>query len=139
MNREIKFRQPIFDFNGTFREWFYWGIFHTDDNRQVTHPLGLHYQGNTCITDPRLSQQFTGLLDKNGKEIYKGDIIKAFTDDPTLVEWHSGAFGYLVCKGKGYEYFVSFSQNLHFAFEKNKSENIEVIGNIYENPELINK
>ena len=72
--------------------------------------------------------QYTGLKDKNGREIYESDIVAS------------------VKYGKGYE-VVYYSQGfwLRWIAEGGKSplwwesEDIEVIGNIYENPELLQK
>jgi hypothetical protein len=78
--------------------------------------------------------QFTGLLDKNGKEIYEGDMCLIFTDEPTEVVFENGAFGYLDSSG----YFISFAQNMWFFWDSNsQTKEIEVIGNIYQNPELL--
>lgn len=68
--------------------------------------------------------QFTGLLDKNGKEIYEGDMVKTKRNAVYAVEWTSfedSTMGY----GEG----VGF--NIH------EDDNCEVIGNIYENPNLL--
>jgi uncharacterized phage protein (TIGR01671 family) len=60
--REIKFRQPLFS-NGKFNQWLNWGYV---DGGFVSPANG---------DLERLSQQFTGLKDKKGREIYEGDII----------------------------------------------------------------
>lgn len=71
--------------------------------------------------------QFTGLLDKNGKEIYEGDIVHYFV---------------MTAVGKRFEYTeeVKWDEKLGgFAnsYYISIGEDREVIGNIYENPELI--
>lgn len=65
--RDIKFRQPIREKDGKFTEWFYWGFIDGNFIEPAIHLSGID-------TRPE-SQQFTGLHDKNGKEIYEGDIL----------------------------------------------------------------
>ena len=73
--------------------------------------------------------QFTGLHDKNGKEIWEGDIVKSRVwlngkDEGEFV----GRIEY-----RAPRFLAIFEQN----FEQSLQVNCEVIGNIYENPELM--
>ncbi|MCO4645803.1 hypothetical protein Si021_00977 [Streptococcus infantarius subsp. infantarius] len=80
--------------------------------------------------------QFTGIKDKNGKEIYDGDIVKfSDCDDDvyvTPVVWDKN----YACFGVSFsgKYPISFDYLEEFYTEL---KDIEVVGNIYENPELL--
>lgn len=68
--------------------------------------------------------QYTGLKDKNGKEIYEGDIIKLYNDDHFIDK--------IV--------YERVDAGMCFKLEKSSvliEEECEVIGNIYETPELL--
>lgn len=73
--------------------------------------------------------QFTGLHDKNGKEIYEGDIIKSNGNLPVPVIWGKDGWTTSPC-------YISYQDEPGRAFSEN--EEWEIIGNIYQNPELIN-
>lgn len=78
--------------------------------------------------DDCILQQYTGLKDKNGKEIYEGDIVNhLFYKEIGQVIWNekSARFVFL---------FKDGSKDKIFQVDK---ESFEIIGNIYENPELI--
>ena len=64
--------------------------------------------------------QFTGLTDKNGKEVYEGDIL----DSKCAVSFNDGMFGI-------------FDKHNYMGLNSYMSKFREVIGNIYENPELL--
>ena len=70
--------------------------------------------------------QFTGLLDKNGKEIYEGDISFDWQGNPIVVRWENelGSCGCCYDEFNGCGFISVF-------------EGLEVVGNIYENPELL--
>lgn len=65
--------------------------------------------------------QFTGLLDKNGKEIYEGDIVEFSSFE----------------EGREREEISWAKHFTGFCFSKEDADRYEIIGNIYENPELL--
>lgn len=118
MSREIKFRawdgkQMLTEENFGFVVSDYDSIIKLDEYGWTEH-------GVDCV------EQYTGLKDKNGKEIYEGDILQI--DDHIVgdfeVVWHK--LGWKIKRAIGYE-----SLSVH------KSEDCTVIGNIHENPELL--
>ena len=78
--------------------------------------------------------QFTGLYDKDGKEIYEGDILSRKDGGALLtVEFRHGAFGYEYC-GE----FHAWAGNHNFTFNPFDTDvDFAIIGNIHDNPELL--
>jgi len=100
-------------------------------------PLGANaeYVSMTSI----ILMQYTGLKDRNNKEIYEGDVVKATKSNPY-------AFGLEKYRGIDGKYEIIFCEG-NFTIYKGllmmedtvNLMGLEIIGNIYENPELIKK
>lgn len=124
IKREIKFRA----WDSENKDMVYW----EDIENGLIDPYTLFWNCPDWIE----LMQYTGLKDKNGREIYEGDILS----DRAVVEWfdelawdglgspHSGFY----CE-QWFDYGENGQLNYHYGF----FNNVEVIGNIYENPELL--
>lgn len=73
--------------------------------------------------------QSTGLLDKNGKEIFEGDIVRFF--DSLYTVFYDISEGSYRLKPHDDRWVVDYMSNF------SSEETLEVIGNIYENPEFL--
>ena len=79
--------------------------------------------------------QYTGLNDKNGKEIYEGDIVKDYYGNVLRVDWAESWARYMLSfDGVWCQYYL---QDYHNNKIDRQAEVMEIIGNIYENPELL--
>lgn len=79
--------------------------------------------------------QFTGLSDKNGKEIYAGDLYQVAKNAIYQVKYCEG--GISDFEWYGGMFILYSTEELFFPFDDFSMKTGEVIGNIYENPELI--
>ena len=120
MSREIK-----------FRAW---------DKKTERFQSGFHLTSDgkinfACLVDNEdyILSQFTGLLDKNGKEIFEGDIVSWTFDEKTKkqIVFHEGCFGHFIFMGINNEY------REFIPIQKKRAEYMIVCGNIYQNPELL--
>ena len=128
MNRTIKFRGKSIESrkNG---QWIY-GCYLSDHDGYSYHELILDSTtGFAYEVDPITVSQFTGLYDKNGKEIYEGDILlvgnDGYENTYNKVGIKDGCFGYV---GEVDSKILPFC-------DYNVTE--EIVGNIYDHPELI--
>ena len=75
--------------------------------------------------------QFTGLYDSEGKEIYEGDICEIIDDGAEFrVDWDKNNAKFVCCLANGKKSKFSFNY-------KNARKHLKVIGNIFDNPELL--
>ena len=133
--RPIKFRAK--DFGGV---WYYGSLGYSNIHTKIYFQTG---KGSVKRMDwVYINQdtigQFTGLKDKNGKEIYEGDIV-GWKDDNLL---------YAVIFRKGMFYasvdVEDCNEEIYGGFPlctlaSQGGKGIEIVGNIYDNPELIKK
>ena len=129
MEREILFRGKRID-NG---EWVEGNYIFEDFDRVGIHQIGTIIQ---CFVIPKTVGQFTGLLDKNGKKIFEGDIVRRFNSRGQevmryAVKWNTDCCMFvLVCEDT---YFGEYSSDFTVFY----GEELEIIGNIHDNPNLL--
>lgn len=90
--------------------------------------------GSWCPVDPETVGQSTGLVDKNGKEIFEGDILAIETDEGILnvnIFWDSKHALFMFESKKHNE------KDLLAELAEDNTYPFEIAGNIYENPELL--
>lgn len=100
-------------------------------NTIIYHPLNTNLGGFRAVpVNPETVGQFTGLTDKNGVEIYENDIIKVdiFTKPYSVLFGKSEKWGACFC--------VQSFNSITF-LTKNWANTCEVIGNVHDNPELL--
>ena len=133
-----------------FRVWDGRNFYYPSYNLQVSNsgPCGdaCIVQGlDNCsyIEDDVIIQQFTGLFDKNGKEIYEGDIVK-YKGKSNLTYNKPGEVSigeYFTHAKEFYHYGVRVKRidmDGYFGLSSRESKDYEVIGNIFQNKELLN-
>lgn len=134
--REIKFRGKSHDNEGKIEgEWIYGYLIAPDQIMVWDEDKSV---GQAFQVYPETVGQFTGLQDKNGKEIWEGDIVKWERDDlenmgDSIV--HSAGKGEIVWISE--VAMFGFKQPHRYGHIMMEDSVFEVIGNIHDNPELI--
>lgn len=115
MNREIK-----------FRAWVYSGFYEMINDYCFLDKSDFSFMGHDRTNnryDVIAVMQFTGLHDSEGKEIYEGDVLEY--DDRIFEVFYKKAAFYLKEKEFSFPFYIK------------NMDNLTIIGNIYENPNLI--
>jgi uncharacterized phage protein (TIGR01671 family) len=157
MERVIKFRGKRVDTG----EWIYGNYVFQPENKDhydthwiLTGRDNLFYGSGTCRETfekyeviPESVGEFTGLTDKNGKDIYEGDILQMYKHDDNTHQhekgkiWVSGYYKNDIrqVKFRLGTFYTNGVYNIKIAFMHmaRPGESFEVIGNIYENKELL--
>lgn len=132
--REIKFRAWEVNENRMVApdELVFWnGCCYLNPSKSLRDPnkpySAARLKGYTILE--KYVMQYTGLKDKNGIEIYEGDIVRYNTGETWVVKWVSRYAGFTYVSNKKGENLGQIPG----------SHEVEVIGNIYENPNLLQK
>jgi uncharacterized phage protein (TIGR01671 family) len=141
MNREIRFRW----WSAADKVMLEWGcLMQTAFNTQSVNAQHLARRIFTPLLYRAFSpvqrddlMQFTGLKDKTGRDIYEGDIVRVMdtgTQRMAEVRWGKpGAGFFLICER------TAWMGHLSGGGKKYDQETCEVIGNVFENPDLLSK
>ena len=142
MNREILFKAKTID-NGEWVEGYYVYDYSHDAHyifaNIIATPNGVHDRRESFSLeyyeiDPYTLCQYTGLTDKNGRKIWENDICNRKEKYPEIVTYNKGDWQL--------DYSYVFGKEMHtdacnlgfYACERNC---VEVIGNIFDNPDLL--
>ena len=143
MKREIKFRGKSIDTG----KWIYGflSFFYTagrNENGLILTDKAKIYSPEDCRCDDVWAEtvgQFTGLCDKNGKEIYEGDIINVNGKYPRLVKFIDEYACFCIARISDLDNNLEtgYWQQVIPGWWNNPDREIEVCGNIYDNPDLL--
>lgn len=124
MNREIKFRGKDF----LKEEWVYGDLVKTKNFVAIKKTNGDYFHPTQVL--PNTVGQYTGLKDCNDKEIYEGDIVTIGNNLKAIVIWFNGSFRFQDALSSKATYLDDIGVIM-------RDYDVQVIGNIHDNPELM--
>lgn len=119
-----------------------------DDPFSSVHPFaitpsGAVYGAGELLYDNELGanstvvlMQYTGLKDKNGVEIYESDILQDHRERRAIIVWHQANCEFLLNDLEEYQ-AGNYDEPAYIIWDGQGWLGLEVVGNIYENPELL--
>lgn len=118
-------------------DWVYGDFVHGNERKSLRDSIFVYDSETQSFNDyeinPSTLGQYTGLTDKNGKRIFEGDIVKTdkFSEpNKQYIIKYDLQFGAFIGQDRYNVYFVTFDGD---------SGEFEVIGNVTDNPELLEK
>lgn len=123
MGREIKFRERFFT-----GKWIYGDLIH------LSTGYGIRERTGATLSFSRVDEdtigQYTGLKDCNDKGIYEGDIVTIGNNLKAIVIWFNGSFRFQDELSSKATYLDDIGVIM-------RDYDVQVIGNIHDNPELL--
>ena len=148
MKRDIIFHGKRVD-NG---EWIEGGVCIGDNCAHIVRQITQHikrddYECYAVEVDPVTVSQFTGLIDKNGKKVFEGDILrfndkyKPYFAEVVFETENIGSCGccYSAFEGSGFVGKVLPGSEYDYSCFSNDFKDAEIVGNAFDNPKMVTK
>ena len=127
--RTIKFRGKSID----GKEWLYGDLVSSADKKRFAILVNNKESYDECEVAPETVGQFSGLYDCDGKKIFEGDILKWSNGRMYVIKFWQGMF-YASVEECNEGFLGGFP--LH-ALTEHEDRKCKIVGNIYDNPELL--